>query len=502
MRDEIEATLRRIGGDKLVENWRGLDATTIAPALPSASLDTLSLGYAMALGSMAAVIDASLDAAFRAEMADRHRYDLGREAELKVKVNERLKDLGVYPDGKQPKMAMDWYQSLNEDLGLHSPYRLRPSNHRIVNHTDRRTVIEMLVRGEAGFGDLRYKLYPGMSETAARELYELHIAADRCTAASLPLRSMAWMWEQSVKTGNPVLLGAPNKLFTMLSRLTPNVDWSSWFNAFFKAKLIPEGASLGDAMIKLYDTGKVNQRIFWTGDKGAAVGGAKRRALIAAALEFGVELFCFLEGVKMGFVTWDEGPRGLAQQYGEWRDQPKYLNMRITAQAVASAGSATRGMYRGDVMGLNYASMALLAKHLWARPAVGSRHTERLIKFSQEDSATAVGGFQDRTGIRIDPPLSVVEGGKHMSKSLDARLIAAGCHSTRVRVLSTKRMDEMAPIVAEYEALANASSGNDAKEAAFDEICESWYLADEDDDSNAMNKLKVDLQKVARTIRS
>jgi hypothetical protein len=118
MRDEIEAALARIGGEEMVDDWRKVDATTAEVLLPSAKLDALGLGYAMALGSLGAIIDVTLDAAFRAEMTERHRYDLGREAELKAQVNQRLKDLGVYPEGSQPNMAMDWYQDLGASLAL------------------------------------------------------------------------------------------------------------------------------------------------------------------------------------------------------------------------------------------------------------------------------------------------------------------------------------------------------------------------------------------------
>lgn len=501
MRDEIEAMLRRVGGDEMVGDWTQVHAATPVAPLPSASLDALSVGYAIALGGLAAVVDVAMDSAFRADMAERHRlFGPEEQAAREKAVSQRLKDLGVYPDDQQPKMAMDWYQGLNDDLGLRSPYRLRPSNHRILNHTDERTVIEMLVQGEAGFGSLRHKLYPGMTEAAARELYNLHLAADRSSPASLPLRGMAWLWEQCVRAGDPTKLGSPNPLFSLLSGVAPNIDWSSWFNAFFKADLVPQGASIGEAMLKLYDSGAVNQRTFWTSNLGAAAGGAKRRAIIAGALELGVEVFALLEGVRRGFVAWDGDLKQFAREYLEWRDQPKYLNMRIAAQATASAGAATRAMYRGDALALNYASMALVAKHIWTRPAVGRRHTERLVRHSQADSGEAVGDFQSRTGIRIEPPLTVVPGGKEMGKSLDARLIATGCQSTRVRVLAQRLPDEMVSVVSRYEVLAKVSAGDDAKEAAYDGICESWYLSDEEDDVKALARLKTDLRRVERSV--
>lgn len=182
MDDEIESALRDIGGDALVGAWRDQHERTSVAALPTAYADGISTGYALALGAVAAVIDVALDRAFRAEMAERHReLPPEEQAKREAAVNLRMKELGVDTAGNgQPKMAMDWYQQLNDELGLRSPYRLRPRNHRILNHTDARTVIEMLMKGEAGFGDLRYKLFPGMSEAAARELYELHLAAMPC----------------------------------------------------------------------------------------------------------------------------------------------------------------------------------------------------------------------------------------------------------------------------------------------------------------------------------
>jgi len=351
------------------------------------------------------------------------------------------------------------------------------------------------MKGEAGFGDLRYKLFPGMSEAAARELYELHLAADRSSPASVPLRVMAWLWEQSVRAQAPDKVGAPNVLFALLQRFGPNLDWARWLNAFFGTNVIPAGASIGEAMLKLYDAGVLNQRVFWMSDLGAAVGGFKRRALIAATLEVGVEVFALFEGVRAGVIDWQAGPRETAASIARWRDQPKYLDMRIIAQGMASSGMATRAVFTGDVLALNVPSLALLVRHLWVAPAVHARHTDRLVAFSQADSAAAIEAFQTDTGIRLRPSLSVIEGGG-METSLDKRLHAAGCQSTRVRVLVARRPGELAPLVARIERLGRLAAGDDARESAFDAICETWYLADEENDEAAVRALKADLQRL------
>lgn len=96
--------------------------------------------------------------------------------------------------------------------------------------------------------------------------------------------------------------------------MTGNLDWSKWLNQFFGEGLIPESATLGEAMLKLYDSGVLNQCVFWTSDLGAAFGGAKRRVLIAATMELGIELFAFLEGVKKGHISWNGGVMLLAKQ--------------------------------------------------------------------------------------------------------------------------------------------------------------------------------------------
>lgn len=127
MRDEIEATLQRIGGAELVADWQGVHAGTFVKPLPSASFDALAIGYAVTLGSLAAVLDVILDSSFRNDMASTHRLlDPEQQALREAAVSERMKDLGVYPEGRQPKMAMDWYEGVNQELGLRSPFSAPP----------------------------------------------------------------------------------------------------------------------------------------------------------------------------------------------------------------------------------------------------------------------------------------------------------------------------------------------------------------------------------------
>jgi hypothetical protein len=298
---------------------------------------------------------------------------------------------------------------------LNSPYRLRPGNHRILNHTDDGNVIEMLMKGEAGLGSFRKKLYPGMSENAARELYNLHLEADRGSPASVPLKITSWLWEQCIRSQTPDKVGEPNMVFALIQRFGPNLDWAGWMNSFFGENLVPQGASIGQAMLKLYDTGALNQRGFWTSDLGAAVGGMKRRTMIAATIELGIEVYALFEGIRLGFVEWDAEPQQLAATYLKWRDQPKYLNMRIIAQGIASAVPATRAVFSGDVLALNLPSMVMTVRHIWRGSNVTQRHIDQLVKFSQDDSTEAIKDFRLATGIHLKPILSVVKGGSYGS---------------------------------------------------------------------------------------
>jgi hypothetical protein len=529
MKDEIEKSLREIGGDRLVRQWqRDYDLTPVR-RLPTAYLDKFALGYALALGAIAASIDLVMDQAFRDEMVDVHReLTPDEQAAFETAVKKRMEGLGVVPDKQKvqealqeagvnvdpktlPDLGMDFYLGwLNNALGLKTGSKLRGQNHRILNHADVEKVIGMLMRGEVGIGDLMVKAYPTMSEAVAREIFNLHIAADRHGPQSVPLRIMSWLWEQGVRSKNPGTVGAPNFLFDLLQKHAPNIDWKRWIEAFYgeegrkafidKNGKWPNGLSIGDIMLKLYDKGLLNERIFWTSDLGAAVGGFKRRVIIAATMEAGVEVFALVEGLSSGFVTWDGGTQQFVSAYLEWRDQPKYLNMRTLAQATAAAGPAVRALWTGDAFSQNIPSLAMTMRHLWVSADVRRRHTDRLVAFSRLDCEDAIEKFETATGVRINPSVALTEGGRSMARLLDSRLSEAGCVSTRVRVLASRYPDEMEPVVTRIEKLAEAVQGNDALEESFDIICVTWYLSDTADDAEALRQLKADLTDSERKL--
>ena len=501
MDEEFEQALADLGGKQLVERFNARVLAEPAKPLPRAEIDGFSIGYAVAIGGIATTIDLILDKAFRDEMQEQHKELPAKEREaLERKIKKRLEELGLGTEKGQPGMGMDWYELLNEALGLKSPYQLRPSNHRILNHTDIRNIIEMLMKGEAGIGELVFKLFPEMSEAAARELLEMHLQADRCSPASLPLRLMSWFWEQCMRAGNPETVGEPSMVFKMFSGLTKNVDWSKWCNKFFGEGLVPPGATIGEAMLKLYDTGALNQRVFWTSDLGAAVGGFKRRILITTFMELGVELFAFLEGIKKGHIAWDGDLVSMGNQVKAWRDQPKYLDMKILAQGFAVSGGATRSLFTGDILQINYFSAGMMLKHLCAYPAAERRQFKRMIEFSRNDIDKDFAAFTSATGIKPRPTLTVINGGLSMADSLEKRLVKAGCQSTRVQVLAVDYPDEFRDLVTRIEAVSKKASGHTMKERAFDAICESWYLSEEEDDKKAIAQLKRDLASVESAV--
>ena len=213
-----------------------------------------------------------------------------------------------------------------------------------------------------------------------------------------------------------------------------------------------------------------------------------------------MEVFALVEGLSSGFVTWDGGARQFTSSYLEWRDQPKYLNMRTLAQATAAAGPAVRSLWTGDAFSQNIPSLAMTMRHLWVSSDVRKRHTDRLVAFSRRDYAEAIEEFEDSTGVRINPPQALIEGGKDMVQLLDRRLNSAGCVSTRVRVLASRYPDEMEYVVTRIEKLAEAVQGDDAMEEAFDGICVTWYLSDNADDSNALRQLKADLADLEKKL--
>jgi hypothetical protein len=542
MKDEIEKSLRQIGGDRLVGQWQATYDLTPVNRLPTAYLDKFALGYAVALGAIATSIDLVMDQAFRDEMAETHAKlspeeqqelekktkaridelmgwsDKGAKKEAKKEIRNILQEAGANVDENTPvpDVAMDYYQKwLNEKLGLKSPFMLSGTSHRILNHADAEKVIAMLMRGEVGIGDLVVKAYPALSEGVAREIFNLHIAADRHGPQSVPLKIMSWLWEQSVRSQNPGTVGAPNFLFDLLQKHAPNIDWKKWIEAFFGkdgvAQFVgknktgqpnewPEGMSISDVMLRLYDNGIINERVFWTSNLGASVGGFKRRVIIAATMEAGVEVFALVEGLSSGFVTWDGGVQQFVSGYLEWRDQPKYLNMRTLAQATAAAGPAVRALWTGDAFSQNIPSIAMTMRHLWVSADVHRRHTDRLLAFSRNDCDDAIEEFEAATGVRINSPLALIEGGRSMVRLLDSRLSEAGCVSTRVRVLASRYPDKMEPIVARIEKLAEAAQGNDMMEEAVDDICVTWYLSDTTDDAEALNQLKADIARLEKKL--
>lgn len=501
MDDEFEQALADIGGTQLVERFNARVIAEPAKPLPRAEVDGFSIGYAVAIGGVATTIDLILDKAFRDEMQEKHKELPPKEQQaLERKIKALLEELGLKPESGQPGMAMDWYEKLNEALGLKSPYQLRPANHRILNHTDLRTVIEMLMKGEAGIGEMVWKIFPEMSEEAARKLLEMHLQADRCSPASLPLRLMSWFWEQCMRAGNPATVGEPSMIFKMFSGLTKNVEWSKWCNKFFGEGLVPPGATIGEAMLKLYDSGALNQRVFWTSDLGASVGGLKRRLLITTFMELGIELFAFLEGVKKGHIAWEGDLGAIGRQVKAWRDQPKYLDMKILAQGFAASGGATRAMFSGDILQINYFSVGMMLKHLCAYPATERRQFQRMIEFSRNDIDKDFTAFTLTTGIRPRPKLTIIEGGLNMTDNLDKRLINAGCHSTRVRVLAVDFPGEFKDLVARMEEASQKASGNTLKERVFDALCDGHYLSDEEDDKKALAQFKKDLAEVEKKL--
>lgn len=500
--DDIEASLLEIGGQEMVDEYRKQLSKPIAKPLPHAGIDSFSIGYAMVIGAGACALDLILDKAFRQDMLDKHSEitDDALQLQLEKKVKDRLKELGLESDKGLPGMSMDWYEELSDALGLKTPFRLRPSNHRILNHTDERSIIELLMKGEAGIGEMAFKIFPEMTREAATELLKLHLDADRTSPASLPLKFMSWLWEQGIKAGNPATVGEPHPLFKMLQSMTGNLDWSKWLNKFFGEGLIPEGATLGEAMLKLYDSGVLNQRVFWTSDLGAALGGAKRRILIATTMELGVELYAFLEGVKKGHISWNGGTQEMAKQIKTWRDQPKYIDMKLIAQGFAASGGIVRAGLTGDVLQINYFSLGVMMKHLWSHGGATRRHMDRLVDFSRQDAVAILADFTASTGIPVRRKFTVIKGDIRMDSSLRTRLIKAGCHSTRVRVLIQNLPEPMAAVVERYEKASKKANGVGALEAIFDTICESWYLEDIGDDQQALRQLKTDLAKVEKQL--
>lgn len=90
-------------------------------------------------------------------------------------------------------------------------------------------------------------------------------------------------------------------------------------------------------------------------------------------------------------------------------------------------------------------------------------------------------------------------------KSLEGRLDAAGCMSTRVAVLTSQYPDKMESVVARIEKLAEIAETNNAFHEDFNNICNTWYLSDDEynDDKIALRTLMINvakLEKLSKTI--
>ncbi|OXR48179.1 hypothetical protein PuT2_14250 [Pusillimonas sp. T2] len=499
VQDPVQAMLERMGGTQLQRQYQ-THAATIAPRkrLPNAESDIYSYSYCIVVGGLAAVADALLDRMFRAAMDEKHKLLSPNEQQLRENaVQDYLVTESLKPD-TGPTMGMDYYEKLNEELRLSDGFKLRPANHRILNHTDREAVIKMLMNGDAGFGGTISGKFPKMTLEQATKLFDLHIAADQGSPQSIPLKFMSWLWEQGVKSANPDAAGASSPVYEFLQKLAPNGDWSGWINKFCEGNPIKSPATLGDAMLKLYELRIINERVFWTSNLGAAVGGFKRRLIITVLMELAVELYAVFEGVRLGHIKWLDDRESLATQILRWRDQPKYVDMKIMIQCMASSYGVLRLAAAQDPLSLNFTSIGMTIKHLVCYPAMINRHYVHLASFSRTDALSIDAAFVARTGVVL-PSLNTEEFDK--MKAFDKRIIDLGCFSTRVRVLGSRYEAQVEPLIARLEKLALYAQENDAAMALFDSLCESWYLADIEDDNKALAQFESDLDRIEKKIR-
>lgn len=496
--DPVQAMLERIGGTQLQTQF-AQHITRIAPrkSLPHAREDVHSYSYCIVVGGLAALADGMLDHLFRSEMQQTHQ-ELGPEEQqtLENKVNNYLKEQGLKP-ASGPSMGMDYYEDLNEQLNLRDGFKLRPANHRILNHADPDSIIEMLMHGEAGFGGTIKDVFPKMSFEQATKLYNLHIAADRGTPQSLPLKFMSWLWEQDAKSGNPSIAGDSSLIYKFLQKLAPEGDWSGWINRFCEGNPIKPPATLGEAMLKLYDLKIVNERVFWTSNLGAAVGGFKRRLVITVLMEIAVELYAIFEGTRLGYIQWHGSSADLGRDIMRWRDQPKYVDMKIMIQCMASSYGVIRTLVAQDPLSLNFTSIGMIAKHLICYPAMIDRHYIRLANFSREDVQEIDAGFMSRTGIQLPSFQSKESNDMH---PFDKRITDLGCFSTRVRVLGSRYQEQISPLIERMERLAPLAEKNNAAMKAFDSLCDTWYLGDVEDDQAALKQFEADVSTVEKKI--
>lgn len=494
----VQDMLERIGGSQLKSQYASCKKQTpIRKALPNANEDIYSYSYCIIIGGLAALSDGMLDNMFRAEMVEKHRLLSPEEQNIKEKaVNEYLKKEGLKPESG-PSMGMDYYAELNEELNLPPGFKLRPKNHRILNHSDRDSVIEMLMKGEAGFEASVTDLFPKMTFEQASKLYDLHIAADRGTPQSLPLKFMSWLWQEGVKHNSPSVTGDSHSIYKFLQKLAPNSDWSGWVNKFLEGNPIESPATLGEAMLKLYDLGIINERVFWTSNLGAAVGGFKRRLIITVLMELAVELYALFEGVRLGYIRWNSSVKVLTEDILSWRDQPKYVDMKIIIQCMASSYGVIRTIAAQDPLSLNITSMAMTLKHLICYPAMIKRHHSKLIAFSRQDVQSIDSGFMQRTGIQLPFYESMEQIGMH---PFDQRIIDLGCYSTRVRVLGSRYEERLAPLISRMEKLSAQAELNDIAMKIFDALCETWYLGDIEGDEEAIKRFESDIKSAEQKI--
>lgn len=498
--DPVSQMLKRIGGPQLQQQFKQHEsATALRKPLPHANADAYSYSYCVVVGGIAALSDGLLDYSFRAEMAKTHRLlDPEEQVKQEKAVKNYLKEQGLKPDSG-PTMGMDYYEGLNDRLKLRSGFKLRAHNHRILNHSNREKVIEMLMNGKAGLGGSIDGLFPKMTLEQASKLYELHIAADRGTPQSLPLKLMSWLWEQGVKIGDPTIADDASLIYKFLQNLAPKSDWSVWINKFCEGNPIPPSANLGEAILKLYELRILNEAVFWTSNVGAAVGGFKRRLIITMLMEFSVEIYALFEGVRLGYIQWESSSREFAQDMLRWRDQPKYLDMKIIIQCLASSYGIIRTCASQDPLSLNFTSVGMIAKHLICYPAMLDRHYTHLADFSRRDVQSIDSGFVSRTGIQL-PSLESTEFTSFM-RPFDKRIIDTGCVSTRVRVLGSRYQDRMTPIVERMERLGRLAESNDRVLEIFDPLCTTWYLGEVEEDEAAIKRLEADISTVESKIK-
>lgn len=163
--DSLEAMLKRVGGSELVSQYEK-HSKNFKPnkQLPHADADAYSYSYCVIVGGLAALADTLIDQSFRLNMNETHRLLDPEEQNIREKaVQDLLKTQNLKPSSG-PAMSMDFYDQLNDSLNLQSGFKLRAKNHRILNHTNQSSVIDMLMSGDAGLGGSIKNSFPKMNE--------------------------------------------------------------------------------------------------------------------------------------------------------------------------------------------------------------------------------------------------------------------------------------------------------------------------------------------------